>query len=185
MPKHYFEPIDCESVGTPPSSEFNDGNIPPGNYPGIQIVGQKSLFMQPGLYCLTGDFDVGAQATVEGYGVTIYLKSGRVDIKGGATVILTAPTDDNPDPAIKNLLIYAAQNNVLTHSIEGNGSSRYTGTIYAPDGHVKIGGTTSILPTYTTQVIAHSITVHGDANLNLMYDDDLIWHFPAYLDLKK
>jgi len=63
--------------------------LSPGNYNGISTGPKDTLTLQPGLYCVRGDFDM--KGTVIGDGVTIYLENGSSKINAQAVVQLSAP----------------------------------------------------------------------------------------------
>jgi Flp pilus assembly protein TadG len=170
----------------------NPTNLSPGNYQGITVT-NSDLVMQPGLYCLTGSFSISG-GTVFGDGVTIYLKSGGYSVTGNPTVTLTAPElgceftppANGCPPAIGGLLIYLDPTNSSGVDIEGSGESYYSGTVYAPNSLIKIGGTSTTTDfEAAVQAIGDSIHVHGNATLNITYNEDLLYHSPTRLDLFK
>jgi len=67
------------------------GVIRQGRYGRIRVnAAGDILFMQPGLYCVSGDITMNGGALI-GHGVTIYLTGGGFTTNGGITVKLSAP----------------------------------------------------------------------------------------------
>ena len=153
--------------------------------------------MRSGLYCLTKGIRVNGGGTLQSEvlgtategGVTIVVLDGNFDVAGNATVKLKAPSPDcnaNPDaynltcpPAIPGMLIYLPPGNTGRVSVAGTSYSEYTGTIYAPDGFIDVGGTSSSISEVGAQMIANSILVHGDTNINIHYDSSTTYNYPA------
>lgn len=110
-----------------------------------------------------------------GDGVTIYMmKDGSHDtsllINGNATAHLNAATEATAvNGAIPGILIYMADGNQGNISLLGNAGSSFTGTIYAPDASIDIGGTSGVNPTYNTQLIGNYVKVHGNALIDINY----------------
>jgi hypothetical protein len=54
----------------------------------------------------------------------------------------------------------------------GNGSNLYVqGTIYEPNGYVKVDGTGNLGP---SQIIANNFSIDGSGNLTIDYNQDLV-----------
>jgi hypothetical protein len=142
------------------------GTISPGNYSRIKMTnGDPPLNMNPGTYCLTGDFDIQG-GEVYGNGVTIYLANGAgVTINGGAQVQLAAPGSGT----YGGIVFFMADGNSSVVKLDGNGSSRFIGIVFAPDGEIEIGGTAAVNPTYTTQLVGKYVKVHGNAEIDINY----------------
>jgi hypothetical protein len=196
-------PPSCVGAAENPPSEVVGGVTiyQPGRYTEFSSITSNTEF-KPGLYC----FDDGAEIsisgggdglTITGNGVTFYFKNdaGSFSTEGAATVNLSAPIvpcdEDEPgyfnsdcDPAVPGLLIYFDEGNDETIRIGGNSFSSYTGTVYARESLVMIGGTTENL-SVSVQVIANSVKVHGNATITMNYDDSLIWHSPNMINLEK
>ncbi len=171
--------------------------IKPGIYESITVNGTDQLFMGGGLYCIQDDFvAIGGKIEAVPYtgpdgitydGVTIVMLHGSMNIAGGVEIDLKAPS--TTDFTMRNLLFYAAWGNGSNQTLGGNSDSAYNGTIYAPNegSLLKIGGTSDGVkgPNYTTQIVAWSIRVDGDATLNLMYDDSNNYTTGALIYLQK
>src|SRR5205823_1805068 len=84
-PTVYFDQSTMSSHGTMALS--------PGYYPnGITLGSQRSLTLSAGVYYIENGLQLGAQTSISGTGVTIFLKSGSVNMTGGASVTLSAPS---------------------------------------------------------------------------------------------
>lgn len=177
-------PPNCNAVPPQPSPS-NTGNvtITPGRYPNIRH-NNGVLTLEPGLYCLSGDFDIRGDVIV-GDGVTIYLSNGDFDIAGGAEVHLNAPPDGASTTGIPGILIYLPVGNDGEVSLKGNADSWYVGAVYAadPGSTVEVGGTGSQLETYHTQLIGGTVFVHGDATIDINFDEAYTYQKPAAIDL--
>lgn len=146
----------------------NGGTISPGKYSSITNIGNgDNLVMQPGLYCITGDFEATG-GSVTGNGVTIFITTGQFKITGG-DIQLSAPTT-NTSPAVRGLMLYLAKGNTSQVEMVGNGGSSYTGTVYVPDGKLDVGGSAGVLPTYNTELIGGYVKVHGNASININFN---------------
>ncbi len=176
---------DCASLPTYGAINSN-ANLTPGNYTTINVGSNETVFMNPGLYCISGDVDVSGQGKLIGNGVTIYIINGDFDTSGGSYVDLSAPSaTPDPDPALVSLLIYLARGNNGSVNMLGNASSRYLGTVYAPDGEIEVGGTSSLIQSFNTQLIGYNVFVHGDATIDIVNDDAASYQTPPTIDLQK
>lgn len=184
-----YPPPECSEVPvqtTPPQA--GDYSLPPGRYPEIRH-NSGNLTLQEGLYCVEGDFYINSES-LTGNGVTIYSANGNFEIGGSVLVNLTAPTDCGNDssvcpPAIEGMLIYMATGDV---TITGGGDLYIAGTIYAPGGHVALGGTpaaTSVDREYHVQVIGGTVSLHGTPGVEFIFNKDENVSIPANLNLYK
>jgi hypothetical protein len=152
--------------------------------------------MEPGLYCLTGDFSVSGSAIVNAPGVTIYMQKKSANqasdfsITGEPSVNMTAPlSDSNSWPALDGILVVFAKDNtngIIT--LEGTGNSLFGGTFYAPGNLIKIGGTstTGLSGTeYSCEFIGDRITTSGTADINITSDRKYTVLRPAWLELTR
>lgn len=173
-----IQPPDCDLL--PSRTYSGEATLQPGRFSAIKVTGNKNLELEPGLYCIDGEFSV-QNGDLTGVGVTIYMKAGRFKVTGGK-VNLAAPTGEAP-PAIRNVVIYAAKGNNKDIFLEGNSGSTFTGTIYGPDSVIDLGGTGDIEPSYHTQIIGRTIKVHGNAAVRIQFEPDLNYTRPTYLEL--
>jgi Flp pilus assembly protein TadG len=161
-------------------------NLTPGVYRGMDIQGTANL--APGTYFIDGrangnnlnknlGFNVGAQGVVNGTGVTIILTmtnppaSGTsnlvagVNINGGATLNLTAPTGST-DP-YKGVLIYQDRRaSPLGEVVQlnGNSSSKLQGAIYIPQNQITFNGTTG-MNVNCLQLVGRRLVFSGNSTI--------------------
>lgn len=179
------DPPTCTSDA--PISHNGSGTINPGNYSSIRInATNQTLTMNPGLYCLAGNF-VANGGTLNANGVTIYLmKNGSdntsVTISGGVEAHMSAPDEDADDGSIPGILIYTAPDNMGAVSLQGNATSTFYGAVYAQNASIEVGGTSGILPTYNTQLIGKYVKVHGNAEIDINFNEFTPWTDPPRLD---
>jgi Flp pilus assembly protein TadG len=172
---------DCNHPSLTEGGKVSKGGVlEPGRYSEIKNTGNSQLVLKPGLYCLDGDFSVQG-GDVSGTDVTIYMRDGALTINGNGQVRLSAPTGET-SPAIRGMLILMPESNQNNHKLEGGSASWYVGAIYSPKGEINIGGNSSINPTFTTQIIAYKVKLHGTSDVEIYYDDLLTFQQPAYLE---
>lgn len=172
---HYIDPQNTTftpTIGTTGDVlDFREHYIPPpvddtGKCLGTS-VNSLPKNMTPGLYCLKASDNINQD--IYGKGVTIYL-SGNVHltINAGAKVELRAPEDDSAAPAIRGVLIYAANGANIT--INGNSDDIFEGLIYAPDNpsQIQINGTAGT--EIHGQIIGWNVGIKGDGDLDIYYD---------------
>lgn len=204
----FIEEPDCSSmpngsvISTTTTSTATISTISPGIWRDISARGGAGhqppdvLILQPGLYCVERDFTVDSDTKVYGEDITIVMMGTTSDFKitGSPHVELAAPLRSDPpctpDPAIPfkctavtGLLIYSNNNKETKSSgvfINGDSTSEFTGTIYAPRSYVTVGGnvndnqnrTISTLGPIRSQIIGLNVIIHGTPNLKIIYDED-------------
>lgn len=169
---------DCDSLPFRGAANTT-GTYLPGRYTSIGSNGMDDFFLEPGLYCLTGNLGMN-NGTLTGYGVTFYLTgTASFDVAGVVEVHLTAPTIDDP-PAMRGMLIYVAGTGYV--NAQGTATSNYTGTIYAPNGFVAAGGN-SDLGSIDGQIIGKEVSVGGTSDIAINFSSDLNYQIPATLDV--
>ncbi|AEG47817.1 Protein of unknown function DUF2134, membrane [Sphingobium chlorophenolicum L-1] len=160
----------CSNLNVQPN---NSRNITAGCYKNIDVKG--TLNMAPGVYYIdAGSFDVGSQAVINGTDVTIILTSSNasnnpgsiatVNINGGATLNLTAPTDLN-DP-YHGILFYQDRRALDsgTNLINGNASSVLQGAFYFPGQAMSFSGTSGMTTT-CVKMVGKRVTFIGNSNI--------------------
>jgi len=186
-PESYsVEPPDCSGLLDQGSSN-QEGTLSPGIYGTIRL-NNGELTLNPGLYCLTGSPNAMTinGGKVIGDGVTIYLINGGGSISGNSVVELEAPEKSpDPSPAIPGLLFYLAPGNTQLLSLTGNDESWFIGTVLAPDGEVKLAGSSGTQATFNTQVIGWNVEVEGTATLDINFNGDENHTKPTKIDLYK
>jgi hypothetical protein len=178
LPIDVIPPPDCSSFTLQP--EPTATTIDPGRYVSIrQTTGDLTL--NPGLYCVDGDFYFSGQ-NITGNGVTIYSDQGDFEIRANANATLSAPTEDSAGvpPAIPGVLVYMTHGNV---TMLGGATALYTGTIYAPEGNVEIGGSSEADSEYNVQVISWTVQLHGTPGIGFVFNSEDNYRIPAKMDL--
>ncbi|WFT83405.1 pilus assembly protein TadG-related protein [Methylobacterium sp. CB376] len=136
--------------------------LDPGVYCGLTLKGTVTL--NPGLYLIKGPLDIGAQASVSGQGVTLYLTGGDANftINGGASLDLSAMSTGSYAGI---LLMQDRQVSGSTGNlINGGASLKLTGAIYTPTQSVEIRGNGSFgQQSAFMPIIADTITFSGNA----------------------
>ncbi len=158
--------------------------LDPGRYSTISINGGSIINLNPGLYCISGGLDIGANETINGTSVTLYFTNGA-GYSSGATsnVNLSAPTADDPY-AIRGMLMYAEEGNTGTFTLYGGAVSNYQGTVYIPDGHIDAhggGGANA----FNSQFIGKMVTLEGSSDINIDFNGALNYQIPAIVDQLK
>ena len=144
-------------------------NVSPGTIcgsgaggPNVAIRG--AITFAPGLYVLDGvNLRINATAEVFGAGVTFFLTGGStVHFNGGADIQLRAPT--NPLDPYHGVLIFADRDDAgLSHVLNGNSSTSFTGALYFPTSNVSFSGTNDANPNACTLLVADTIEFTGNS----------------------
>ena len=160
-----------------------------GRYDYINLNSSDHLIMNPGLYCLYGDFQTNGNQTLEvnpdapmNQGVTIYMAVGDILLNGNSNVRLRAPAIYQP-PAIKGLLIYMPPSNPGIITLTGAEDSWFRGTVYAPTGAINVGGSVDIL--YSSEFVGNTVYVNGSANISITDDAMVNYTRPPMIELNR
>src|SRR6185369_7999281 len=97
------------------------------------------LNLNPGTYYVRGNVNLGSQTSLSGTGVTIYLENGYINMQGGATVNLTAPTSGY----YQGILVYQARGNTNGSTLVGGSGQLMNGVLYFPSSNLTYTGGTS------------------------------------------
>jgi hypothetical protein len=186
-PSSYVIPApDCSAVPTR-GTHSGSGTINPGRYDKIKINGGDVLTMNPGLYCLSGNF-AATGGTISGNGVTLYFTDGGFYVSGGVEIFLNAPPARSCaycPPALPGVLIYLAQGNDNNVTLLGTSDSQYMGTVFAPNGMIEAGGSSSELSEIHAQLIGDTVKVHGTTSVVVNFDGEENYQVPPRLELSK
>jgi hypothetical protein len=167
-----------ESTGTLQPGRYTEfSSKKKGNTPAV-------VTLASGLYCFDGNFDVGPNTTVksaEGGVTIIMLNKSSINLAGNASIDLRASQLEG----YKNLLFYGAKGNDSLQEFTGSVGTYFSGTIWFPDGMVKLGGTSETTSYHNVQVIADKIWVHGTAEINMLYSENNVFTFPSRVSLVK
>jgi hypothetical protein len=146
--------------------------LSPGFYcAGLSIGSNKTATLKPGVYIVAGgNFDINANATVKGDGVTIILTNtnggpyAQVTMNGTATIQLTAPTSG----PWQNVLFYQDRMAPMSinspNKINGNSSSKFKGVMYFPSTSLQLDGNATVVDS-CLQVVAQTVTFIGNFTL--------------------
>ena len=157
----------CPSVSVSPNQTTT---LSPGCYSGMDLKGTVTL--SPGVYYIDGSsLSFGSQANVTGNGVTFILTSAtaatspssiaQIDMNGGATLNLTAPSTG----PFTGVLVYQHRNAPLTSQhINGNSSSRIDGAFYMPATELTFNGNAG-MEVQCLRLVARRVNFSGNSNL--------------------
>jgi hypothetical protein len=182
---------DCASLPSFGSVSLSNGTktLEPGRYTSITVSG-GTLTFEPGLYCVTGTFKVTGNATVQvsgalsdPTGITIYMSTGHPEFAGTSTILLRAPSVNQP-PALKGMLIFAPVSNGNTFTITGNVSSFFRGTIYVPGASLVVKGNGNIEGWYT-ELVGENVSLGGNADLVIHATGEYNYTRPPMVELLK
>jgi Flp pilus assembly protein TadG len=155
------------SVDSCVSSGVSLGNndkqtITPGVYCGpITVTGHAVLTLSAGLYILTtGGLNVGGQATLNGTGVTIYLPTNTVQLAGGATTNITAPTTG----PWQGVLFYQDRSDTTSASLVGGSGQFMSGVLYFPSAHMSYTAGSNTTAQSAT-IICDTLNITGNSYL--------------------
>ncbi len=187
MPVIEIDPPDCSSLTVKGAVE-SSADITPGIYPNIRLNAGNVMNMAPGLYCLDGDFSVNGAATINGTNVTIYMRSGQIDLTGTSSVNLSAPNCTTSlcgvPPAIRGILFFVDPSNTNPVKFAGTATSSFMGTIYAPSSEIVVTGTSDVV-TIQTQMIGQMVSVTGNVKIELNLDGAELYQTPSSIELRK
>ena len=190
--------IDMNGVGRwmPQQGVGSDGK--PVN--GSNIAFNGNMIFTNGLYCITNS-PGPYHGTLEGTGVTFYLKPTNFSLKfnGGGNLTASAPQQNpNCDPKVPStcnpyagVLMFSKpvlSGGVLqqTQSIDlrGNGTGLISGSVIVPSASVTMFGNSSST-NIETQIIAYNVSSGGNSDINLSYHagDGFQTNLPAWLTL--
>lgn len=154
---------ECGAVGM--VDPENPTTALPGKYTEFPPDGVTS--MEPGLYCVD---ELKIHDDLVGENILIVL-SGGVRMNGNAYISLKGRTQGQ----YEGLLIYMVQSHMQQITINGNSASEFSGTILAPKSHVTINGTGKS-GNFISQIIADTVTLSGDSDLFIEYNENKIYH---------
>jgi hypothetical protein len=171
----------CSALGGP--YDTDGGTIGPGRYNAITL--KSNLIMNPGLYCIYGDFDP-KNKDLTAYGVTIYLATGGFGGQGNGTWKMSAATT-NAGGAIPGFLFLMPDSNTSNIYINGTNDATFSGIVYAPFGSIDAGGNSTILSggDLDLQLVADKIWTHGTPDWLISYPGNNLMIRSAILDMLK
>lgn len=149
----------CSGNAVKTGNRLSPGNV--GNFPPSGVK-----YLDPGIYCVSGDFRMNAHDEIHGTGVLIFMRSGTVHFNGNATIDLAAATSG----PYAGLLIYQSINNSNRFTLNGNSDSVFVGTILVPGAEIQINGTQNS-DGYQSQIIGYTLDLIGTSDAIVRYQD--------------
>lgn len=131
-----------------------------GNFPPADIT-----HLQPGVYCVGGNFRMSGNDVLIGSDVLIVMQTGDVRWEGG-TIQLDAP---NSGP-FAGLLLFMPEGNDNELTINGNSDSTFTGSFLAPSAAVTVNGTGGVSG-MNSQIIGYTVDLSGTSATTIHYND--------------
>jgi hypothetical protein len=167
----YPPPFFMPNVGCSEEAEISmDGkSMSPGDWE-EDFPPSGVLSLEPGKYCLQGDFIIGDGKSLEGKNVVFSVDAGRVRWSGHATINLDAPRTG----PLAGLLLYVPPDNHSYLALNMDAQSGVKGTILAPGAQIRLNGSRSSTG-FHSQIIAYRIEVDGTSNIEVAYLDEQNW----------
>ena len=166
-PPPFFMPnVGCSQ---PAEISFDGTSMSPGDWEeDFPPAGVKAL--EPGKYCIVGDFIIGDGKSLEGKNVTFVVDEGRVRWSGHATINLEAPRTG----PLAGMLLFVPPDNHKIVALNMDRLSGVKGTILAPGAEIRLNGSMSSTG-FHSQIIGYRIEVDGTSNIEVTYVDDQNW----------
>jgi len=132
--------------------------LSPGTYCGTTIFngGNYTVTFNPGTYVFTGGMIANGGVSLTGTGVTFYFSSGSLTMNGSSHVALTAPTSGT----YAGMLYLQNPTDSSTVILNGDTTSAWQGTFYAPDAQLTLNGGNKNAA-YTLMVV-NTLTENGN-----------------------
>jgi Putative Flp pilus-assembly TadE/G-like len=150
----------------------SDVTLQPGTYCGGLILngGHYTATFSQGTYIMTGNLIVNGGASLVGTGVTFYFSSGSLTMNGNSHVDLVAPTSGT----YAGMLYLQSRTDSSTVILNGDTSSGWQGTFYAPDAQLTLNGGNKSAA-YTLLVV-NTLTENGNDNFAIGSDYSSLPH---------
>jgi len=164
---------------TPADGETLDASVEDVFCDGLNISAGTTVTMEPGTYIIDqGDFKVNGGGTITGDGVTIILTSstgsgyGSIQITGGGTVNLTAPTTDGA--TFEGVLFFqdpsAPNSPSLNSTVTGGSEVELGGAVYLPNNDISFSGGSTADSNGCLMLVAQNISFNGSADIDNQCD---------------
>jgi hypothetical protein len=168
--------------------------LQPGIYNAGIDIQNGTWEMEPGVYCLYGNFRVNG-GKLTGYDVLIVMLDGDVSMNGNADITLMRADDieDSAQPKPQQfggMLFFMPDSNHGGIDLGGNSGSTYAGTIYAPGprdsskNKCTFSGTTGSIG-ISSNIICDSIEVSGTADIEIHYNAKQNYQFAPMLEMSQ
>jgi Flp pilus assembly protein TadG len=156
--------ITCSTNATVSGSTMSPGNYT-GTFPPPSVQ-----TLQPGTYCVNGDFTLNGGRKLKGNGVTIVMNNGGIKWNGSMELELTPPTSGD----YKGLTIYAPPSNSSQMTLNGSANVVLKGTMLTQSAPCDFIGSGQIQKV-TLQMICYTWQMNGNAQAEIMYDASLLY----------
>jgi Flp pilus assembly protein TadG len=158
-------------VDVPLTDDYMTPGTWSGTFPPAGVVA-----LSPGLYCVYGDFTLGASDRLAGVNVSIWVFDGDVEWHGGAEVNLQAYPQGYGE--VSGLLLYLPLSDPIDYThvvhLNGNSNSYIKGTVLAPAAECTVNGNGD-MPRIDGQFACYTVELSGSSDLYLRYNDDENW----------
>ncbi|RPI26920.1 MAG: hypothetical protein EHM70_18405 [Chloroflexota bacterium] len=182
-----------------------NGHYQPGNYDRAAYTSAPEIgpgIWDKGLYCVSGNISLSGQEKIDATsGVTLYMIDGGIYTTGQAGIQIIAPDNVNPDGSVcdpenkdpsdsctfQAVAIFMARRNPQPIDLQGNGTIRITGLVYALNTTMTAGGGGSSADEYTVlgQIIAKAIYSNGNGSFNVVYNAGRTYWKPPLISLER
>ena len=115
-------------------------------------------------YIIKNGMIVNGGDTITGTGVTFYIQSGQFIMNGSSHAVLSAPTTG----AYAGILYYQSSTDSSQVIINGDTTSKWEGTIYAPGAQFLLNGGSNVAA--YTNLVVQSFLQNGNVNFTLGSD---------------
>jgi len=166
-----------------PNGTVSGSTYSPGRYNGMTF-GPGTWTMKPGMYCVSGNLRINANATVKGDGIFIVMLSGEIRINGSARVQWKRPNNlvDSAGNQWGGMLIYLPPTNTNEVYLTGDNGTKFSGTVFAPKALCQYGGN-NMTTGSSAQLICHQVRLHGNPDLTIDYHEDEDYRMPPIVEL--
>lgn len=176
--------------------------LPSGNYGDITLT-DGTIVLTGGLYCIDGTVNLnGGTFTIDTsssppVGITMKFTGPSFTVNGGVHLVIAAPNEapdlvtlnDTTHPGLEDMLLYVPAGYDPDIKLNGNAGSSVSGTIYAPDSAIEVGGTTDLATgeefTITASIIGLDVKVSGVPGIHIRYDENMDYGTPSSLYVRK
>ena len=157
------------TVGMPIRSvPSNPVTLLPGIYPsGISITANRTVYLDPGIYVLRGNLNIGGGTRLVGDNVLIYLESGSIQLAGNGGFDISAP--ESGDYA--GVAIFQARGNTSPGAVVGTSDSGLEGIVYMPSAQLSISGNANLAADF----VVNLMRLNGNPNLTVQGFDSGLW----------
>lgn len=139
-------------------------SMSPGHWGEEDFPPEGVTTLEPGVYCLDGDFIVGPGRTLTGTDVVFSVAQGEINFSGQANISLGAPTSGD----FFGLLLFVPIKNNSPVVLDGGMGTTLHGTILAPASKITIIGS-SPKHEYRSQIIGYTIEIQGQHKVDVIY----------------